>query len=193
MHETKQDRGNGRGSRVYPVDRAGFLRGKIRRLVRNPQKILRPYIREGMTVLDFGCGPGFFTVEMARMVGETGMVVACDVQEGMLERLKDAVHGSEIEKRVLICKSTEREMGVSVKADFVLAFYVIHEIPDPEGWFRQIKSILNLDGRVLVVEPPFHVSRSEFETLVTVACRVGFALVDRPGIFLSKAALFALS
>ena len=50
-----------KSKRVCPVERAGGLYNKIRRWLQNPQKILRPYIEEGMTVLDLGCGPGFFS------------------------------------------------------------------------------------------------------------------------------------
>jgi ubiquinone/menaquinone biosynthesis C-methylase UbiE len=69
---------------VCPVERAGSLDSKIRRWLQNPQKILVPYVREEMTVLDIGCGPGLFSVEMARMVGKSGRVIAVDLQEGML-------------------------------------------------------------------------------------------------------------
>lgn len=61
-----------RSSRVCPVERAGHLDNRIRRWLQNPQKILRPYIEEGMTVIDVGCGPGFFSIEMAQMVGKSG-------------------------------------------------------------------------------------------------------------------------
>lgn len=47
-------------NRVCPVELAGSLDNKIRKWFQNPQKILAPYIKEGMKVLDIGCGPGFF-------------------------------------------------------------------------------------------------------------------------------------
>jgi len=50
---------NDRHNRVCPVERAGVLDHRIRRWLQDPQKILRPYVEEGMTVLDIGCGPGF--------------------------------------------------------------------------------------------------------------------------------------
>ena len=59
--------------RVCPVERAGMLDSRFRRWLQNPEKIVRPYLREGMTAVDLGCGPGFFTVDMAIMVGETGL------------------------------------------------------------------------------------------------------------------------
>jgi len=49
-----------RNRRICPMELAGGLDNSVRRLLKNPQKILKPYIKEGMTVLDLGCGPGFF-------------------------------------------------------------------------------------------------------------------------------------
>ena len=74
-------------TRVCPVALSGSLDNRIRRWLQNPEKILRPYITEGMAVLDVGCGPGFFSLEMARMVGKSGRVIAADMQEGMLQKV----------------------------------------------------------------------------------------------------------
>jgi 2-polyprenyl-3-methyl-5-hydroxy-6-metoxy-1,4-benzoquinol methylase len=52
-------------NRVCPVEKAKHLDSFFRKILQNPQKILRKYINKGMTVLDFGCGPGFFTIEIA--------------------------------------------------------------------------------------------------------------------------------
>ena len=61
----------------------------IRRLLQNPRKILSPFIKEGMTVLDLGCGPGFFSLDMAHMVGSAGRAIAVDLQQGMLIKLRE--------------------------------------------------------------------------------------------------------
>jgi Ribosomal protein L11 methylase len=58
--------------RVCPVERAGGLDNWVRRWLQNPRKFLAPYVSKGMTVLDMGCGPGFFSLEMASMVGVSG-------------------------------------------------------------------------------------------------------------------------
>jgi 2-polyprenyl-3-methyl-5-hydroxy-6-metoxy-1,4-benzoquinol methylase len=47
-------------NRVCPVELAHSLDNTLRRWLQNPKNILAPYIQEGMTVLDVGCGPGFF-------------------------------------------------------------------------------------------------------------------------------------
>jgi ubiquinone/menaquinone biosynthesis C-methylase UbiE len=129
-----------------PVAISGTLDTKFRRLFQNPQTILRPYVKEGMTVLDLGCGPGFFTLDMARMVGESGRVIAADLQEGMLQKLKKKTQGTELEDRVLLHKCEEDSIGITDEVDFILAFYMVHEAPSQEKLFKDIKSILKTSG-----------------------------------------------
>ena len=177
-------------TQVCPVALSGSLDNRIRRWLQNPQKILRPYITEGMTVLDVGCGPGFFSVEMARMVGKSGRVIAADLQEGMLLKVKEKVKGTELEERILLHKCGENNIGVLEPVDFVLLFYMVHEVPNKQHFFNEIGTILKQQGQVLIVEPPFHVSKSAFEVAVRIATDTGFAVVERPKMFFSRAVLF---
>ncbi len=175
-----------RNNRVCPVERAGSLDSRIRRWLQNPQKILRPYIEEGMTVLDVGCGPGFFSIDMAQMVGKSGRVIASDLQEGMLQKVRDKIKGTELEKRITLHKCEENKIGVSEHVDFVLLFYMVHEIPHKEEFFNEIGTILRPNGQVLIVEPPFHVSKSALEETVRKARNAGFADVEGPNVLFSK-------
>jgi ubiquinone/menaquinone biosynthesis C-methylase UbiE len=177
-----------KNKRVCPVERAGGLDNKVRGLLQNPRKIFGNYVKEGMTALDLGCGPGFFSVEMARMVGESGRVVSTDLQEGMLQKLKNKIQGTEIEKRIKLHKCEEDKIGVSENVDFVLAFYMVHEVPDQKKFFEEIKSILRPNGKALIVEPKlFHVSKGAFKETITKAKEIGLEPVERPRIFLSRA------
>jgi ubiquinone/menaquinone biosynthesis C-methylase UbiE len=176
-----------RNHRVCPVEQAGHLDNKIRRWIQNPLKILRPYIREGMTVLDIGCGPGFFTIDMARLVGESGRVIAADLQEGMLEKLESKIHGTQLEKRFTLHRCDAHRIGVSDKVDFILVFYMFHEVPEPEKFLAEIESILKPEGRALIVEPPLHVSKKAFEGMIGKARMAGLEPAERPRVFLSKA------
>jgi ubiquinone/menaquinone biosynthesis C-methylase UbiE len=177
-------------NRICPVEIAGSLDSRFRRWIQNPRKILSPYINEGMTVLDLGCGPGFFSVDIAKMVGNAGRVIASDLQEGMLEKLRDKIQGTDIEKRVILHKCQKNAIGVSEKVDFVLAFYMVHEVSNRGEFFNQVASVLKPDGKELVVEPPFHVSKKAFEETIRTARAAGFIPVDGPKVFLSKTVLF---
>lgn len=175
-----------RNKRVCPIKHAGFLDNRIRKLLQNPQKILVDYVKDGMTVLDLGCGPGFFSIEMAKMVGVSGQVIAADLQEGMLQKLKIKIEGTEIEKRIKLHKCEEDKIGVSEQVDFILAFYIAHEVPNQKEFFREIRSILKPNGKVLVVEPPLSVSKVEFEETIIKARDAGFIPIERPKVLLSK-------
>ena len=180
---------NNRNSRVCPVERAGSLDNRIRRWIQNPRKILKPYVKEGMTVLDIGCGPGFFSIDMAQMVGKSGRVIAADLQEGMLQKLRDKIQGTELGERITLHKSKKNIIGVSEKVDFVLSFYVVHELPNQKEFLEELKSILKPKGQALIVEPPFRVSKTAFEETIRKARDAGFTLAEGPKVFLSKTAI----
>ena len=176
-------------NRVCPVILAPFLDGRIRRWLQDPRKILRPYIKEGMTVLDVGCGPGFFSIELARMVGNSGRVIASDLQEGMLQKLRGKIRGTELEGRITLHKSEKERLGLSEGVDFVLAFYMVHEVPNKKIFLREVASHLKPDGRFLIVEPKFHVSKPDFDKTLKVAQSAGLKQISEPKILFSRAAL----
>jgi ubiquinone/menaquinone biosynthesis C-methylase UbiE len=142
-----------------------------------------------MTVLDLGCGPGFFTLDMAEMVGASGRVIAVDLQDGMLQKIRSKISGTALEDRVTLHLCSAESIGVTEEVDFVLLFYVAHEIPDQGGLFMELAAILNPGGAVLLVEPPFHVSKVAFEKTIGVATEAGLTVSERPRMFPNKAAL----
>jgi ubiquinone/menaquinone biosynthesis C-methylase UbiE len=172
--------------RVCPVERAGSLDSRIRRFLQNPRRILGPYVKEGMTVVDLGCGPGFFTIDLAEMVGESGRVIAADLQEGMLEKLRRKIQGAALGGRITLHRCEPNRIGVPPGVDLVLAFYVVHEFPDATPLFEEIRSILNPDGRMLIVEPPLHVSRRAFEAMLQKARDAGLVPVEPPRMRVNK-------
>jgi len=178
-----------RNQSVCPVEYAGGLDTRIRRWLQNPKKILGPLVEEGMTVLDVGCGPGFFSIDMAVMVGETGKVVAADLQEGMLQIIRGKIAGTPLEQRIVLHKCEENKLGVTEEIDFALAFYMVHEIPDQLTFYSEIASVLKPGGELLVVEPPVHVSKSAFKDSVSKAQKAGLTHVESPKSFLNKTAL----
>ena len=175
-----------RGDRVCPVERAGGLDTRIRRWLQNPEKILRPYLHEGMTALDVGCGPGFFSLDMATMVGPTGRVIASDLQEGMLQMVHDKIKGTDLEDRITLHTCGQDSLGVTEPVDFALLFYVVHEIPEKNGLFTELARLLKPGGQILVVEPPFHVSKSAFTEMIRTARAAGLVSTEAAKIRFSK-------
>ena len=184
---------NNISTRVCPVEIAGGLDNSLRRLIQNPRRILRSYIHEGMTVLDMGCGPGFFTIEIAKMLNASGKVIAADLQDGMLEKVRMKISGTALEKIIKLHKCGQDKLGLHEKADFILAFYMIHEVPDKEGLFMEFKSILKPEGKLYIVEPAFHVSEKEFNDMLFKITNTGFSIIERPRLLLSRSVLLSLS
>jgi len=175
-----------RKNRVCPVEKADSLDTKIRRWLQNPGKILKPYIHEGMTALDFGCGPGFFTIDMAKMVGKNGKIYAVDLQDGMLEKLKGKIQGTELDDIIILHRSEPGRIGLSVMVDFALAFYVLHELPSMDTFFQEVASILKPGGQVLIAEPPFHVNKAEFELTIQKAKNAGLMPSEGPKLIFNR-------
>jgi ubiquinone/menaquinone biosynthesis C-methylase UbiE len=172
--------------RICPVEKAGGLDNKIRRLLQNPQKILKPYINKGMTVLDLGCGPGFFSIEIANLLFDTGKVIAADLQEGMLDRVRKKINGTELEQRITLHKCQEESIDLDQKVDFVLAFYMVHEVPNQDKLFKELKSILKPNGQIFIIEPKFHVSKKSFDSMIDRIISIGLEIKDSPKVFFSR-------
>jgi ubiquinone/menaquinone biosynthesis C-methylase UbiE len=177
-------------NRVCPVELADSLDSRIRRWLQSPQKILAPYVKKGMKVLDLGCGPGFFSIEMAKMVGKSGKVFSADLQEGMLQKVRDKINGTELEERIHLVKCDKDSINIHDSVDLILAFFMVHEVPDKKSLFKQLKGILNDKGQVLLVEPKlFHVSRKAFASTTGLAEQSGFTVHQGPRVRFSWSAI----
>ena len=176
--------------RVCPIELANSLDNKIRRYLQNPQKIVKPFINEGMRVLDIGCGPGFFSIELAKMIGSSGKVFAVDLQEGMLQKIRDKIKSTELEERITLIKSEQDKFTVPEKVDFILAFYMVHEVPDKNKLFMDLINVLDDKGQFLLVEPKlFHVSKKEFSATLKMAVNAGFKINKGPKLIFSFSAI----
>lgn len=171
---------------VCPAEFAGSLDNSLRRLVHKPRKMLESWIKDGMKVLDLGCGPGFFSVSIAEMTGDTGRVIAADLQEAMLEKVNKKIRGTHLEHRIELHKCQEDSIGITGKVDFILAFWMIHEVPDQEKLFKELKSLLNFGGKVFIAEPKFHVTERSFKEMITRLEKTGFIIMERPRVFVSR-------
>jgi len=166
-----------------------MLDNLFRKLLQNPEKIIGDYIQPGMKVMDIGCGPGFFTLAMARMVGPRGNVIAIDVQKKMLDIVLKKSEALSLADRIQFHQCKSDTIAIEHNADFILSFYMVHEVPDKDIFFSEVARLLAPGGKYLVVEPNFHVSPTDFEETLTMATNAGFQVIKRPRIRLSHAAL----
>ncbi len=186
--KTPEKKAQGKLCRYSPWT-APFFDNLIRKIFQNPEKIVGSYIRPGMTVMDIGCGPGFFTLAMARMAGPEGRVIAVDMQQEMLDLVKKKSDQLGLSDRIRFHRCRQDSLCITKKAGFILSFYMVHEVPDRDALFREVSGLLEPGGKYLIVEPGFHVSQEAFEDTLRHAEEAGLAVEKRPNVLLSRAAL----
>lgn len=103
-----------------------FIDNRLRRLLHQPEKILAGYLQPGLTVMDFGCGMGFFSIPMAKMIGMNGSVIAVDLQPQMLRTLRKRAERAGVAGRLRTHACGRDAIGVDDPIDFVLAFWSAH-------------------------------------------------------------------
>ncbi len=176
---------------VFPVSRASYLDGWWRRFKYQPGRLVNRYVRPGDTVLDIGCGPGLFTLPIARRVGENGQVIAVDLQEEMLEILKEKASHEGLLTRIRLHKAEPQSLALEYLGciDVALGACVIHEVPDAARLMREVFSLLVPGGTFLIAEPKHEVPTDEFETTLAMAASAGFRRVGTPFVLWSHTAL----
>ena len=161
----------------------------LRRLIHNPPKVLGSYVKAGMTVMDLGCGMGHFSIGMARLVGNTGRVIAVDLQQKMLDVMERRVRRAGLADRILPHRCQAEDIGIMEPVDFILAFWMVHETPDPAAFFKETAAILKPSAKLLYAEPAFHVPEKRYREILTAAGKSGLKISRNLSIRFSRAAL----
>ena len=177
------------GKHVCPWWFAYTFDNPLRRIFHDPNKIFAPYLEKGMTAADIGCGMGYFSIGMAKIVGKTGKIISVDIQQEMLDTLLKRAQKEDVESRIKTILCDEEDIGVNEKVDFALTFWMVHETPDESNFLKQVYSILHPSGKLLLAEPKIHVTSKEFNNTLAIAQKAGFNLIDTPEIFFSHTAL----
>lgn len=171
---------------VCPWQIVRFFDNFLRPFVHNPQKLFGPYVQTGMKVLDVGCGRGFASLGLARLVGEDGLVISADVQPKMLDMVKKRATKAGLSNRIHTYRCNSDCIGVREEFDFAVAFFMLHEVPDIRSFLTELYKLLKPGGRLFITEPKIHVSRGDFENVVGLAQMVGFEISERPGVRLGR-------
>jgi ubiquinone/menaquinone biosynthesis C-methylase UbiE len=182
--------------RVCPWWIGYLLACPLRRWLQDPVAILGPYVREGMTVLEPGPGMGFFTLDLARLAGPAGRVIAVDLQPRMLAALKRRAARAGVSDRIETRVAAPGSMNVADLAgtvDFTLAAAVVHELPAPGPFFAEVAAASKRGASVLLIEPSSHVKPADFDAELAAAAAAGLKLVGNPSVRGGRAALLEKS
>ncbi len=178
--------------RTCPVWVGYFLASPVRKLYHNPVKILSPYIKDGMKVIDIGSAMGFFSIPAAKMVGKSGKVVCIDLQKEMLEKLEKRARKAKVLAQIELHHCSENLLGIdSLKnqIDFALAFAVLHEMNNVSNVFNEVNKALKPNSKMLIAEPAGHVTKEAFELTLNASLKNNFKVIGEPEIRGSLSAL----
>jgi ubiquinone/menaquinone biosynthesis C-methylase UbiE len=179
-------------SHICPWWLAYTFDNPLRKLLHKPEKVVGPYVKEGMTVLDIGCGMGYFSIAMARITGKGGRVLSVDLQQKMLDILRKRAEKTGMSDRIETRRCSPESIGIDEDVDFTLAFWMVHEVPDGQRFFKEVRAVLKPDSRLLIAEPIMHVTSLEFEKTIQTAEDEGLVIIERPRIVFSRTALFKI-
>ncbi|MFX1367072.1 MAG: class I SAM-dependent methyltransferase [Promethearchaeota archaeon] len=166
--------------------------GPYRNRVQPPSMLVEAInAKPGMTVVDIGCGSGFYTVAVAKAIQPDGVVYAVDIQEEMLEKLNDRMVREGVRNITPILADAEGDVPLEDGiADAVISVAVIPEIPNPVKAIIQAKRLLK-DGGIfaeaeLFLDPDFPMRR----TVKKWAENAGLAYEKQVGHFLRYVLVF---
>ncbi len=150
-----------------------------------------PTFNKGDTAIDIGPGMGYFTIPLAELVGSTGSVIAIDIQQKMLSALMARAQKKGVSDRIKTHLASPDSIGFHQKADFIVAFWMMHEVPDQHRFLSEIRNLMKPEGLFLLVEPVIHVSKKNFARAIETAKELGFVIKESPKIRMSQSALFS--
>ncbi len=132
---------------------ADWLIRKSREKEEQPKLLLGALkLKKGQTVCDFGCGNGYYSIELAHRVGPRGRVLAVDIQQEMLDLLTERAQSRGI-TNIEPVLATEADPGLRPNSvDLVLMVDVYHELFEPEPVLKAMHRSLKRDGLLVLVE-----------------------------------------
>ncbi|MBA7523624.1 2-methoxy-6-polyprenyl-1,4-benzoquinol methylase, mitochondrial [subsurface metagenome] len=143
---------------VYKIDIWFF---KFFDLLSNPRRLLKNIpLKEGMTVVDYGCGIGRYTLPVAELIGLKGKVFGVDIQPLAIKTVKEkaAKHGLTNVEAILVDSYNTGIQDSSV--DIVLLIDTLHLIEDCNALFQEIYRILKQDGVIFMDKGHLKMSRA---------------------------------
>ena len=83
-------------------------------------------------------------------------------------------------------KCTAEDLGITTRVNFILTFWMVHEVPDQQKFLEQLKTLLLPGGHLFIAEPKMHNTEKEFEQMINLAEKSGWKIIERPRVRLSR-------
>lgn len=130
-----------------------------------PAKILQEAkLKTGYQMLDFGCGPGSFSLAAARLVGKSGKVYALDIHPFAIRSVKRKSLKEGLQNIETI--SSDCATGLpNLSIDVVLLYDVFHELRNPDAVLAELSRVLKPEGTLLVSD--HHLKKEEIISALT--------------------------
>jgi ubiquinone/menaquinone biosynthesis C-methylase UbiE len=162
-----------------PAAHAGHLTNPLRRLVQSPEALLDAAgLAPGMTVLELGPGPGYFTVPAARRVGNAGRVLAVDVQPAMIAMLERRLAQSGLSNAEARIADAHHLPAADASVDAAFLVSVLGEIPEPGRALAELRRVLKPTGSLTIGESRGDPDRLGQVEVMDLCRQAGFQLAD---------------
>ena len=139
--------------RLFPPEDLGILESPDREDWQQPDRIMDALrIGDGSRVADLGAGGGWFTIQLARRVGQNGRVYAHDIQQRMIESIRIRVKNEGLTDRVEPRLGTASDPGLVAPLDAVLIVDTYPQLSAPVPLLRHVVAALAPTGRLGVVD-----------------------------------------
>jgi ubiquinone/menaquinone biosynthesis C-methylase UbiE len=146
-------------------------------LVRNPHKLLKAAgLEEGHKVLEVGCGPGFFTIPAAEIVGGEGHVFALDIHPRAVERVKKKTHKKALKNVTAICANASDTGLPAGSIDLAFVFGLRHVAGGLENVLSELHLVVKPGGFL-----SFEKTRGSEAALIEEVERKGFTYTEKRG------------
>ncbi len=152
-----------------------------------PEEILTSMgLQKADTMLDIGCGTGYFSIPAARLVGPGGKVYALDIEQPMLDVVLSRAREEQLPWIEVVKSEENRLMLGNHTADFAFLAFVLHEVNDPGAFMPEVARIIKPGGKIALIEwkkeaaeggPPLE-DRLAPETVKDLLTRYGFAHLE---------------
>jgi ubiquinone/menaquinone biosynthesis C-methylase UbiE len=141
-----------------------FVHETLYGLFRDPNKALNVAgLEPGQKVLEVGCGPGFFTIPAARIVGAAGSILALDVNPVAVEHVRQKIAAAGMTNAKTMLANAARTDLPDLSFDLTFLFGLAHPIGDMDKMWIELHRLLKLEGTLSIegrLRPPFELFQS---------------------------------